>query len=151
MYEQYIEADLKRKRKKSALQLNTPEGLDYIRVARLHDIVRCSSISILLIFILFQGVALSVFSIILPNLILSTPIVIDIQSHYYWTAVGFSGALLLTWLLTWLFFICWVPRATTFTRISIQQSLTGTEEYKFVFVIVKFFEVQFSIINFVVL
>ena len=54
MYEQYIEADLKRKRKKSALQLNTPEGLDYIRVARLHDIVRCSSISILLIFILFQ-------------------------------------------------------------------------------------------------
>jgi hypothetical protein len=135
MYEQYILADLKRKRKKSALQLNTPEGLDYIRIARLHDIVRFSSLSMIVLFILFQGLSFSALSFTLTMVVIKN---IDNSSEvpvfdatYYWVAIGFSVLMSLIWLLTWLFFVYWVPRATQFARVSIQTSLEEANALKF--------------------
>ena len=126
MYEQFVLADMKRKRKKSALTLDTPEGLDYVRIARLHDIVRLSSVIGILIFVIFPGLVLASMSIFVPTLLDVQPGGEERVVMYtlaYWTSIGVAAFVVVVWLATWLFFACWVPKATTFVRISIQKAI----------------------------
>jgi hypothetical protein len=119
-FEQFMLADLKRKRKKSALQLQTPEGLDYIRISRLHDIVRCSSITTMLIYLVYQGLIYSSTSIFFSFVRKDESLnkFIFMYPFYFWTSLGIIIALLIIFILTWFFFKCWLPKATKFEKIS---------------------------------
>ena len=107
-YEQYMMLDLKRKRKKSSLQLWTPEGLDYIRIARLQNVVRFSSVTALGIFVLYPGVV--VVSSAIAVTIVTTPSIQKDYAFYYWGSVSVTSVMFVLFLLSWLFFKCWVSR-----------------------------------------
>jgi len=135
-FEQYMLADIKRKRKKSSLQLNTPEGLDYIRVARLHNVLRCCSITMIVFFLLYQGLVLAATSVLFGFIQTSyfptaTASIIAEFPLYFWTATGIMIFLFVVFITTWVFFKCWLPRATMFRKITIAQSLEESRALQF--------------------
>jgi hypothetical protein len=165
-FEKYHEDDLRAKRKKNALKLWTPEGMDYVKTFRIHDVLRRASVLLVVFFVLFQGMCLASASVSM-GWVLEMSIGADASSHpvvtqevgthgndtgigsstnsdtdggsddvvaldtlVYTAAAGTLCLLVLLQLGFVVYFAIFVPRATTYKRISVETSLVESTAIK---------------------